>query len=91
MYYVYVLQSLEDSEFYTGFTIDLNHRIKEHNSRKGSSTKHRAPLKLVYFEWCISKKDAIAREKYLKTGKGKQYLRYRLNNYFEDVKIGHVL
>lgn len=85
---MYVLQSFEDGEFYTGFTADLDQRVKEHNAKKEPSTKHRAPFKLIYFEWCLSKKDAIGREKYLKTGKGKQYLNYRLNNYFKYIDQG---
>ena len=84
MYYIYVLQSIKDGKFYTGFTDNLERRIKEHNRGDEPSTKPRMPFELVYFEWCINKKDAIAREKYLKTGKGKRFLKYRLNNYFEE-------
>jgi putative endonuclease len=86
MYYVYVLQSFEDGGFYTGFTTDIDQRIKEHNSRQEPSTKSRAPFKLVYLEGCLSKKDAITRERYLKSGKGKRYLNYRLSNYYKEIK-----
>jgi len=88
MYYVYVLQSLKDGQFYTGFTDNLDRRIGEHNRGEEPSTKPRVPFKLVYYEACLTKQDAIAREKYLKTGKGKRYLKYRLDYYLE---IGHVL
>ena len=83
MYYVYVLQSLKDNEFYTGFTDNLERRIKEHNNKEEPSTKLRAPFRLIYYEGCFSKKDAIAREKYLKTGMGKKYIKNRVKNYLE--------
>jgi len=85
MYYVYVLQSLKDKRFYTGFTDNLDRRIEEHNNKQEPSTKSRVPFRLVYFEGCLSKKDAIAREKQLKTGKGKKYLRIRIRHYLEDL------
>ncbi len=81
MYYVYVLQSIKDNLFYTGFTCDLERRIGEHNSGCELSTKGRIPFKLVYYEWCLSKDDAIARERYLKSGMGKKYIRNRILNY----------
>lgn len=83
MYYVYVLQSLKDKEFYTGFTENLKRRIEEHNNKEEPSTKPRAPFILIYYEGCLSKKDAIAREKYLKTGMGKKYIRNRIKRYLE--------
>jgi len=86
MWYVYVLQSLKDNDFYTGFTENLKRRVEEHNNKEELSTKSRTPFELVYFEGCVSKKDAIAREKYLKTGKGKRYLKYRLSNYLKNLK-----
>ena len=88
MWHVYVLRSLKDGRFYTGFTENLERRIKEHNNKGEPSTKTRVPFELVYFEVSLSKKDTIAREKYLKTGKGKRYLKYRLSNYLKDFGTG---
>ena len=82
MYYVYVLQSLKDGNMYTGFTTDLENRLKQHNAGKVNSTKSRIPLKLVYYEVCLNQKDALHRERYLKTAYGKRYLKSRLRNYF---------
>jgi len=82
MYYVYVLQSLKDGNMYTGFTTDLENRLKQHNTGRVDSTKSRIPLKLIYYEACIDQKDALHREKYLKTAYGKRYLKSRLRNYF---------
>jgi putative endonuclease len=80
MNYVYVLQSEVDGDFYTGSTPDLNRRVKRHNDGEVASTRHRRPLKLIYYEASFSKRDAIARERYLKTGMGKRYLRNRLKD-----------
>ena len=81
MFYVYVLQSLLDSNFYTGFTDNLERRIDEHNSGKVKSTKNRAPFQLVYFEGSLNKNNALHREKYLKTTYGKRYLKNRIKTY----------
>lgn len=80
-YYVYVLQSAKDKNFYVGFTNNIRKRISEHNNGKVLSTKERIPLKLIYWEGCISKTDAVKREKYLKTAWGKRYLKNRLGDY----------
>lgn len=86
-YYVYVLESLSDGNWYTGYSDNIKRRLKEHNQGKNRSTKHRRPLKLIYYEGCLSQNDALAREKYLKSGMGKRYLRYRMKNYFSDNKF----
>ena len=80
MYFVYVLKSLKDSKFYTGFTRDLNKRLLEHNEGTTRSTKFRRPLELIYYEACRNRRDALHREKYLKTTYGKRYLKNRLAN-----------
>ena len=67
MFYTYILQSKIDKQFYTGYTDDLQKRVKEHNDGKVISTKNRLPWKLVYYEACLNQQDATHREKYLKT------------------------
>lgn len=81
MYYVYVLQSLIDNFLYVGYTPDLKARIKKHNKGLVPATKNREPLRLVYYEACLNKDDAIKRERYLKTSWGKRYIKNRLRNY----------
>jgi len=81
-YYVYVLLSKKDNQFYTGYTSDLRNRLQQHNDGKIFSTCNRRPLHLIYFEGCINQQDATRREKYLKSGNGKIYLRNRLSNFF---------
>jgi putative endonuclease len=88
MYYVYVLISDKDSRFYTGFTDDLKRRIAEHNAGRVRSTRQRMPLTLVYYEACLSQKDAVHREQYLKTTFGKQYLRNRMKNFLAKDRVG---
>ena len=81
IYYIYILRSKKDNHFYTGYTSDLRKRVDEHNKGMVYSTKDRRPLVLVYFEGCLSQKDAIHREKYLKTSWGKRYIKNRMKNY----------
>ena len=81
-YYVYVLQSEKDNLWYTGYTSDIKNRLLLHNDGKVESTKNRRPLKLIDYERCLNQQDATRREKYLKSGSGKIYLKNRLGNYF---------
>jgi putative endonuclease len=81
MFYTYVIQSEKDNKWYTGSTNDLRKRFKDHNSGKVVSTKNRGPFKLIYYEACINEQDARAREKYLKSGMGKRYLKNRLKRF----------
>ena len=81
MFYTYVLQSESDNKFYAGFTNDLKQRIEQHNKGYVESTKDHRPLKLIYYEACINRNDALKREKYFKSYHGKEFLYKRLNSY----------
>ena len=81
MYYTYVILSTKDGHLYTGSTNDLRKRLMEHNSGKVFSTKNRSPFELIYYEACMNEQDARSREKYLKTGMGKRYLKNRLKRF----------
>jgi putative endonuclease len=85
MFYTYVLRSKRDGRFYTGYTSNLENRIQEHNRGQIESTKMRKPFELIYFEACSDEKDAIRREKYLKTSWGKRYIRSRLRNFLGSI------
>ncbi|MDH7606000.1 MAG: GIY-YIG nuclease family protein [Melioribacter sp.] len=74
MFYVYVLKSLKDYKRYIGFTENLQRRLFEHNNGLVKSTKNRRPLELIYLEEFISKKDALLREKFLKSTGVRAYL-----------------
>lgn len=77
-HYVYVLRSIKDSKFYTGCTSNLRARFSEHQEGLVSSTKNRGPFEMLYYEACTNQTDAYTREKYLKTGMGKRYLKNRI-------------
>ncbi len=83
-WYTYTLLSLKDRKFYIGVTNNLKIRLLKHQQGKVLATKLRRPLKLVYCEVCLDKKDAIKREKYFKTGFGRRFLNNRLENYFKQ-------
>jgi putative endonuclease len=80
-YYVYILQSELDSNFYTGYTKNIELRFEQHYKGQVESTKSRRPLKLIYFEACLNQQDATHREKYLKTHYGKMFIKNRLKSY----------
>jgi putative endonuclease len=84
MFYTYVLESKKDGQWYTGATLDLQKRFKEHNEGKVPATKDRRPFELIYWEACLNQEDAFAREKYLKTGMGKCYIKNRLKRFFSS-------
>ncbi|TKS55848.1 GIY-YIG nuclease family protein [Mesohalobacter halotolerans] len=77
-YYVYVLRSEVDGRLYKGYTKDLNNRIEQHNAGKTKSTKGFKTWKLVYFEVFSEEKEAIDREKYFKSGIGREYLKNKI-------------
>lgn len=81
MYYIYILRSIKDKKFYTGYTKNLKLRFEQHSKGLVQSTRDRLPLKLIYYEACLSRHDATHREKYLKTFHGKMFIRRRLKSY----------
>ena len=84
MFYVYLLLSLKDNKFYTGYTKSLKNRLNYHNKGLVESTKNRRPLKLIYYESYLNKEDALGRELFLKSGSGKRYIKKQLKNYLNQ-------
>ena len=80
-YYVYILANHNDRHFYAGFSTDLVKRIKEHNDGKIQFTKSKSPWKIIYYEAFLNKYDALRREKYLKSTKGKTTLKSMLREF----------
>jgi putative endonuclease len=80
-YYIYVLRSLADGQFYTGYTQDLRQRVQQHEAGAVRSTAKRLPVELIYYEACRTQSDATRREKYLKSAWGKRYIKSRLQDY----------
>ena len=79
MFYSYVLKNLKGI-LYKGSTDNLDKRLAQHNGDNGfySFTAKRGPWKLVYSEQFQTRKEAEAREKFFKTGKGREFLQYKL-------------
>ncbi len=84
MQYVYILQSSADDNLYVGCTSDLRKRLLLHNAGKVQATKNRRPMKVIYYEALMNKKDAFEREKFLKTGWGRTYIRRVMKNHFSQ-------
>jgi putative endonuclease len=67
LFYVYILRC-KDNTLYTGYTTNLERRVKCHNSGKGAKyTRGRLPVEIVYFEEYSTKSDALKREYEIKT------------------------
>lgn len=82
MYYVYLLQS-DAGKLYIGYSSNLKQRIKEHLSKKVTSTK-RNNYRLIYYEAYLNKADAVGREIFLKSGSGRRYINKQLTHYFHE-------
>lgn len=81
MYYTYIIQSQKSKYLYTGYTNNLRKRLNQHNKGESTWTKKGIPWKLIYYEASLNEEDARSREKYLKTGMGKRYLKNRLRRF----------
>ena len=80
-YYVYLLQSMKNNKWYTGYTHDLRKRFNQHQKNQSTYTNGKGPFRLIYYEACLNEYDAKAREIYLKTGIGRKYLKNRLKRF----------
>jgi putative endonuclease len=83
-YFVYVLLSEKDGKFYIGSIANVEQRVAEHNTGKNISTANRRPLKLIFYEAFPTKTDALRREHYFKTTKGKVTIRQMIRDYLND-------
>ena len=87
MYYVYVVFCGRKKKLYYGFTNNLKRRMSEHrNNRRPYSFTRNEDLELVYYEAHINEEDARDRERFFKTGWGRNYIRKILRNYFSKIK-----
>ena len=84
-YCVYVLQSEKDLLLYHGYTTNLQKRLKDHNAGFTKSTAPRRPLRLVFCEFYLNKRDAMRREKYLKTTQGKRMLKLMIRETLKEI------
>lgn len=85
MHFTYVLLSESARRFYTGYTANLRNRLLEHRRGRVRWTAARLPVRLIYYEACLSQEDALRRERFLKSGKRKRYLRNRLATHLSSI------
>jgi len=78
MYSVYVLSSAKTGRFYVGSTDNVERRFLQHNAGYSKSTRHGVPWRLVHVESFPTRVEAVRRERYYKTGKGRDELHARL-------------
>ncbi len=79
-YFAYVIYSDSHQRFYKGHCVDIDTRLKEHNSGKTKSIKAFIPFRLVYFEEFETREESIHREKYFKTAAGRKFIKLKLLN-----------
>jgi len=80
VYFVYAISSSEHNYIYVGLTQNVSKRIKRHNDGRERTTKFYSPFELIYSEVCKSRIDARIREKYWKSGIGKEKLKILRNS-----------
>ena len=87
MYMVYILYSVSSGKTYVGFTNDVNRRLIEHNvtEAKGFTLRYR-PWKILHTEEYDDKKVAMQREKYLKTGRGREEIKKLIEKHLNAEK-----
>jgi putative endonuclease len=81
MHYVYMLRSESDHGFYIGYSANLRKRFEQHLKGDSRATSYRGPWKLIYYEAYLEQADALGRERYLKSGAGRRFLRSQLKHY----------
>ena len=74
-WFVYALRGLRDNNLYIGISQNPEKRVETHNKGKTESTRNRRPLVLIYKESCNSLKEARQKEKYYKSGIGREFLK----------------
>jgi len=75
MFFAYALKSQIRNYIYVGLTNDVDRRLIEHNSGYNKKTKAYKPFKLIYSEKFQTRQEARLKEKYLKSGIGKEFLK----------------
>ena len=73
MYFVYIIKSEKDGSYYTGLTDNLERRLKEHNKSDTKTTRSKKPWRVIYFEKYQTRPGARKREKFLKSGIGREW------------------
>ena len=84
MYYVYIIYSNNLKSKYIGYSDNIKDRVEAHQKGRSQYTKKAKDWELVYYEAFIDKTDALIEERFLKSGKGYDRIKYLLENYFRQ-------
>ena len=76
---------MSNKQFYIGYTNNIKRRLEEHQTGKNHTTCRYSPVKLIFCEIFLNKKDAERREKYFKTSKGRSTLKLMMRNYLTTI------
>ena len=71
MFFVYILRSTVTGRLYTGSTADVQDRLRRHNAGESKATRHGIPWTLIRTETLATRAEAVRRERYYKTGRGR--------------------
>jgi putative endonuclease len=74
MFYVYVLRSQRTGRRYVGSCENREERLRRHNAGDSKTTRHGVPWILIHSETCVTRSEALRRERYYKTGRGRDEL-----------------
>jgi putative endonuclease len=85
MWYVYILYSVTSGKTYAGYTNDVERRLFEHNvsESRGFTLRYR-PWTLIRKEQYSSKVEAMTREKFLKTGRGREEIKVYVDDFLNN-------
>jgi putative endonuclease len=86
MYFVYLLQSQKDFQWYIGFTENIEQRLASHNAGRNISTSVNRPWRMIYYEAYLHKMDALGRERFLKSGSGHRFLRKQMTHFLSHIQ-----
>jgi putative endonuclease len=86
-FHVHILVSQVTGRCYVGSTGDLPDRLSRHNSGQSKATKHGAPWRLAHCESYDNRSDAVRRERFLKTGTGREELERILSAERDDPEL----
>lgn len=85
-WYVYILSCAKNQSLYVGVTGNLKKRFKNHVEGRTRTTRVFGPVKLIYYEAYLNKSDAYIREKFLKSGRGREVMKKQLCYTLQNIK-----
>ncbi|OGG53477.1 hypothetical protein A3H16_01840 [Candidatus Kaiserbacteria bacterium RIFCSPLOWO2_12_FULL_53_8] len=88
MYYVYLLENQDDRSWYIGYSANLKQRVERHQKGDGARTTSRKQnWELIYYEAYKDEQDAKGRERFLKSGSGRKYLKKQLAHHLSSESL----